>query len=287
MLEKIHCSLIRFSNTQLFFVCFLILPVIASIDYLTGFEVSVSIVYLIPVFIASWYANSRLGLLIAITAAFTSLSMDLYSGHTFRIILIPFWNMGVKLGFFLITVYLLSRIRFYLNKEQRLARIDFLTGAMNIRGFEEEAKAVMAMALRHNIQLTLAYIDVDNFKYINDTHGHSEGDRLLRLVAQVLKQSLRGYDVVARLGGDEFALLFPMTDFTSSDKIITRIRTVLSALTFRNGCSVTFSIGVVTFETLPKSIEESIKIADRLMYQVKHAGKDNMIHQIWRDSQLL
>ena len=140
MLEKIHCSLIKFSNTQLFFVCFLILPVIASIDYLTGFEVSVSIVYLIPVFIASWYANSRLGLLIAITAAFTSLYMDLYSGHTFKIILIPFWNMGVRLGFFLITVYLLSRIRFYLDKEQRLARIDFLTGAMNIGASKKRPK---------------------------------------------------------------------------------------------------------------------------------------------------
>lgn len=286
MLGRIHHFLVKLSNVQLFFICFFILIPVASIDYSTDFELSLSVFYLIPVFIASWYTNRRIAVFMSLLSAFTSLLMDLYSGHTFSNVVIPFWNMGVRLSFFLITVYLVSRIKFFLNKEQELARIDFLTGAMNDRGFKEETKTVFAMAFRHNVQLTMAYIDIDNFKYINDTQGHAEGDRLLRSVAQALRQSLRGYDVVARLGGDEFALLFPMTDYRASDQVMSRMRAMLWEMACANGWAVTFSIGMVTFETLPTTPEESIDIADRLMYEVKHSGKDNIIHQIWRDGRL-
>lgn len=286
MLKKIHDYLIMLSKIKIFFVCLLIICPIAILDYITGYEISLFIFYLIPVSIGSWYTGRISGFMVSVIAALIWLIVDFISGHPYSSIFILFWNAGAGLGFFLITAYLLSSIKFHLDREYKLARIDSLTDAMNSRGFEEEARTVFSMAVRHGAHLTIAYIDIDNFKFINDTRGHSEGDNLLKMVVHVLRQSVRDYDLIARLGGDEFALLFPMTDYQAANNTIRRLRDILCNMVSQKNWPVTFSIGVVTFESLPKSIDDAIRIADNLMYKIKHGGKNNIAHQIWKNGLL-
>jgi diguanylate cyclase (GGDEF)-like protein len=121
---------------------------------------------------------------------------------------------------------------------------------------------------------SLAYIDLDDFKWVNDTPGHGTGDNVLRLVVESLEQSTRATDVVARLGGDEFAVLFPETGADAGSEAALHIRLVLLDSMRKNDWPVTFSIGMVTYNEPPASVDEMIKAADTLMYSVKETTKN-------------
>ena len=126
---------------------------------------------------------------------------------------------------------------------------------------------------RSNYTFTLAYIDLDNFKAVNDPHGHGVGDDLLRVVGQTLKTSSRESDTVARLGGDEFAILLPETDLGGAKLFLENLRARPKKGMRANRWPVTFSIGSITFSR-SVSVEEMIRRADELMYEVKQGNKD-------------
>ena len=151
-----------------------------------------------------------------------------------------------------------------------LADRDPLTGLLNRRGFDAAAATELARAARFSRPLTLAYIDLDDFKQVNDTYGHEEGDRLLAAVAAALAAG-RACDVVARLGGDEFALLLPETDATAAAHAIERMRLAALAASEAAGLPVTFSCGVITFEEPPTSLAAALAEVDRVLYARKRA----------------
>lgn len=262
-------------------VCFLLIGLVAIADHFTGFEFSFSIFYLAPVIIASWFGGRIIGTIVAITCAIVWLVVDVTSGHVYSNLLISFWNSGVRLGFFLLTSHLVSKVRFHLDREKELARSDPLTGVLNGRAFFEQGRRLFALAGRTSRPLSIAYVDLDNFKAINDARGHTEGDRLLRDVANILKGSLRSYDLVARLGGDEFALLLPDSDLEDSQYAIGRLRKNLSAFAREQGWPISVSVGIVVFKSTPPTLEQAVKLADELMYSVKKAGKGNVVHRVW------
>jgi diguanylate cyclase (GGDEF)-like protein len=132
----------------------------------------------------------------------------------------------------------------------------------------------------------LAYIDLDNFKTVNDTYGHLIGDSLLRLVADTIRNNIRTTDVLARLGGDEFVVLLPETDFEQSEIVINKVQTQLLDEMKKNNWPVTFSIGAVTFLTPPESVDEMIKKADNLMYSAKKNGKNTKKREVWSGNHL-
>jgi diguanylate cyclase (GGDEF)-like protein len=121
-------------------------------------------------------------------------------------------------------------------------------------------------------------MDVDDFKLINDRLGHSAGDRLLRLVADTIRQNVRGIDVVARLGGDEFAVLMPETDERAAQVVIRRVRRQLLEAARREDWPVTFSAGLVTWIAPPAGVDEMLRAADELMYDAKRHGKNTVRH---------
>ncbi len=246
------------------------------IDYFTGFELSFSIFYLIPIFIAAWYGPESLNIFIAALSAVVWYSVDINSGHHYSNPLFPLWNTGVRLGFFLVTGRLLVKLKSYLFIEKKLARTDALTGVLNSRAFTEELQHVLNLSRRHNHSFSLAYIDLDNFKTVNDTLGHNEGDRLLQIFAQTLNKTIRNSDYIARLGGDEFALLLPETDATEAQSLITRARKNLDSIVAKENWPVGASIGLVTFEQIPDSTDSAIRQADNLMYRVKKNGKNRV-----------
>jgi diguanylate cyclase (GGDEF)-like protein len=145
----------------------------------------------------------------------------------------------------------------------------------NRRAFFEIANAERGRACRYGRPLTLAYLDVDNFKGINDRLGHASGDHLLVEVSRVLRDNVRASDAVARLGGDEFALLFPETDAAGAEAALRNLQKRLADAMQAADWPVTFSMGAAVF-ACPESVDEMIRAADELMYGVKKAGKNNI-----------
>jgi diguanylate cyclase (GGDEF)-like protein len=168
------------------------------------------------------------------------------------------------------------RLKTLLANEQELSRVDPLTMVFNRRGFYESLEKERVRTVRYHRPVTLGYIDVDNFKKMNDTYGHTMGDELLIAVAAAVRTNLRTSDVVARLGGDEFAVLLPETDAIGSEQVLKKLRLKLLAATRERGWDVTFSIGAVTFLDPPDSVDVLVRLADETMYSVKARGKDNV-----------
>lgn len=265
----------------LLFVLGLVLVIIIGIaDYWVGPEVSFSLFYVAPVALMTWYGSRLLGLITALASAIVWRVSDVLAGAVYTHAFIPYWNTGMRLGILVVTLLLLAELREKLLLAERAAVTDSLTSALNKRGFQLVGELEVARAARTNTPLTTAYIDLDNFKRVNDEYGHSEGDRALQLVVSIMRDNLRQTDTLARLGGDEFAILLPDTDKDTAHAIMTRLHNALLTAMKENGFPVTFSIGVVTFMYPPVSVEGLIKAADRFMYVVKRSGKNRVLHEV-------
>jgi GGDEF domain-containing protein len=122
---------------------------------------------------------------------------------------IPYWNAIMRFCIFLVNVYMLSRLKGALETERMLSRIDPLTGIINGKYFIELVNNEILRSSTPNHPFTIAYVDIDNFKAVNDRFGHTTGDTVLRTIAVTMRNHARKTDVIARLGGDEFAFLLP------------------------------------------------------------------------------
>jgi len=253
---------------------------VALLDDLTGAEISFSLFYAGPVALAAWYGSGRTGIILAVWAGVLWLAVDLTGGAVYSYYLIPYWNAFVRLGFFLIITLLIMRLRRNVEVTHALAFSDSLTGLPNTRRFNELLEAEFSRVRRYQRPLTLAYLDLDNFKDVNDTLGHAEGDRVLREVAQVMRESVRNTDWVARLGGDEFCILLPETKEDGALEGLRKLRSGVLDLAQREGWPISVSLGAVTFYEAPASVDEAILRADHLMYEVKAGGKNNILQEV-------
>ncbi|HVF57113.1 MAG TPA: diguanylate cyclase [Pyrinomonadaceae bacterium] len=254
------------------------------INYTSGPDVSFLIFYMAPVFLASWYVGRGAGFLMCFASGLCWLVVALVTYEHFAHPLIPYWNVLVLVGFMLTLSMILSAFKKSLDHERELARTDYLTGTVNSRYFAELAEAEIGRARRHAHPFTVAYMDVDDFKQVNDRFGHTAGDALLRAVAETVKQNVRAIDVVARLGGDEFAVLLPETNEQAAEVAIRRIRRSLLGVARQHDWPVTFSVGVVTWDAPPASVDEMLRAADDLMYVAKSHGKNTIRHRVSNES---
>ncbi|HLO62825.1 MAG TPA: diguanylate cyclase [Azonexus sp.] len=160
-----------------------------------------------------------------------------------------------------------------------LVRHDQLTGALNRRGLEDIFTKEAARATRHETELCVALLDIDNFKKLNDSMGHDVGDKALIHLAKVCREALRPQDTVARYGGEEFIILLPETPLPDAVAAMTRLQRELTRKFFLHGNDkmlITFSAGVT--QLLPTDDQSSvIKRADQAMYQAKQAGKNRVV----------
>jgi diguanylate cyclase (GGDEF)-like protein len=260
----------------LILVGFVLTGLIGIVDFLMGYEMSFSVFYVLPVAIVTWLTSRRLGLVTSLVGGFVWLGADLTSGHTYSLPLIPIWNTFIRLAFFVIITLLLSALKKATEREREFARVDNLTGAANPRFFYDLARMEIDRFQRYKHPFTLAYIDLDNFKTVNDRFGHPTGDRVLRIVASSARKFLRKTDVIARLGGDEFALLLPETNEESARIALSKIHDGLLEEMRIENWPITFSIGVLTCNVAPHTTEELVRMADKLMYSVKHDGKNSI-----------
>ncbi len=254
------------------------ISIVFVVDVITGADVAISIFYLMPIGMLAWHRGwpaARAAVLVCTIAWFIA---EVVVGRNYSFQFIRYWNALVRAGFFFIVAYTASQLRSAMHEAQRLARTDSLTGAANSRSFLEFAGIEVARQQRYKHPLSIAYLDCDDFKEVNDRYGHAAGDDLLMHIARTVQQALREVDIVARLGGDEFAILLPETGADAALKVCDKVRAALHVAATEIG--VTFSIGVATFLTPPADVNQLIDAADETMYEAKKAGKNATRHRI-------
>jgi len=255
---------------------------VAAADYVTGVEVSVSVFYVAPIFMATWYVGDAAGFPMSCLCVAASLVVDRFlQVHEYENSATPWWNAAVLLAFFVILNVMLLRLQAAMARAQSLAMTDSLTGTANRRAFLERSALELARARRYGAPFTLCFLDLDDFKSINDSAGHLAGDRLLVRVGEALRAQVRASDLVARMGGDEFLVLFPETGADAARAALHKIQNSLRSLGETGASHLRCSIGAVTFLIPPPSIEEMLRLVDVEMYEVKREGKDGLRHRVY------
>ncbi len=159
---------------------------------------------------------------------------------------------------------------------ERLAVTDPLTGLANRRGGERSVASEIARARRQRTALSCIFIDIDRFKRINDTYGHQAGDRLLRDISDLLRRTLRAYDILVRWGGEEFLLILPGVTLDQARKLAERIRGAVERLDTQGLGEVTISAGTAALDS-SYDFETMLMAADRRLYEAKSSGRNAVV----------
>lgn len=250
------------------------------IDLATGYEYSFAVFYLIPVSIAAWYDTSKVTIFTILAAGCTWLYADFSSGHQYTQSFTPYWNAFVRLAFFSVVAILLFKVRGNLIEMTKMAMKDSLTALSNSRAFQMQYDDIRRKSHKSSQTFAVGVIDLDGFKKVNDSLGHTKGDDVLVEFAQVLKNSTRSSDVVARMGGDEFIIILKNTDAKGAEDYAMRLRKKFEESGLKAQCGVDFSMGISIFEHLPENLDDATHQADLLMYKAKELGKSQTTIQL-------
>jgi len=171
---------------------------------------------------------------------------------------------------------MLNKLNKQIQVNKNLSYIDSLTSVKNRKAYDEKIQELVALYKRHETTFSIAILDADDFKNINDSYGHSFGDTVLKELAKAIKANIRDVDMLFRVGGEEFIIIFPNTNLLASKIAINKVRQAVDTeLHFRNNCKVTLSIGLA--EICKYDDKDSIfKKIDRLLYTSKNTGKNKV-----------
>lgn len=261
----------------IFPISLIIACLVGYLDFRSGDHLSMMLLYALPILLSSWYCGRWEGIAVSFIAAISWLFVNIVHSHSVQINATFSWNAVTRLGIFCIIAYAVSlqaQLRRALERERLRADTDHLTGLYNKGAFRDRVEEEMSRARRYNHPLTLAFIDLDNFKHVNDTEGHARGDKLLQLVSETIESSIRGTDFCGRIGGDEFTICFPETGEEQARTAIAKLVNALDIMTSQSGWQVTASIGVVTCLEICETYDALLGRADKLMYVAKQRGKN-------------
>ncbi|PWI35310.1 GGDEF domain-containing protein [Vibrio albus] len=267
--------------TSIWWLSIIVIAIIFCAIFIVKEFADLTPLLVIPVLLASWYGSSKTGIGLAMLIALSMLAMSAdidFIGFEYSS---SAYDVAVILVVYIFVAILVTNFRKVHGIEVEAADSDTLTGLHSSRSFYAEIANEILRSNRYGHKFSLAYIDVDNFKKINDTFGHDTGDKLLIELSKSLVSSLRATDTIARIGGDEFVCLFPETEQGEAKSAILKAEKSLKERMNRRKWDVSFSIGLVTFESLPEDVREAVKIADELMYSVKKNKKNDIAYKVW------
>jgi diguanylate cyclase (GGDEF)-like protein len=273
LLERLQ----RLPRIAVLLLALALIAAIAWVDALTGPKLLLNVFYLLPVMLVAWATASTAYGLLAALATFVVGPLEAYlDGLHFYTLPVAVWNAGMRTAVFVIVLLLLAQVRRLVDRLQEQSFTDELTGVANRRAFLTVAAREIERSRRYAHDLSLAYLDIDGFKAVNDRHGHALGDRVLITLAGLARATARSVDTVARLGGDEFVILMPETDAGAALPLAERLREACAHAAGSGAPRITCSVGLVTFERAPRDVEELLTSADALMYEAKAAGGDGV-----------
>lgn len=256
--------------------------VVTLLDVFSEAEIAASLGYLLPISVAAW-GMGRIGAAVCASVCATAwLIVELFVHYGDVAPGLQVVNLVVLTVTYLLFGQLLATVKELLEHERRLASTDPLTSLHNRRALFGAVGREVARGRRSGVPFSVAYLDVDGFKQVNDTLGHHAGDALLKRIGLVLQEDLRELDMVARPGGDEFVIVMPGTDEAGAGRVMQRLRKRLARAAWRRAFDIDFSIGVLTVRDAPESVEEVVARADQLMYQVKRDGRGMLLFDTMR-----
>lgn len=258
----------------------ILLPLFAYLEYFTGGRYEFAFFNLATIVILTWYGGRNVGIILSVVASLLIFEGNFLSKPPDFDLWVLIWNGFWTFILLFTSIFFTLMLKRSLENEKKLSRTDSLTGLPNRRFFEEVAQMGFEMSKRKKLPVSLAFFDLDNFKTVNDTMGHDEGDRLLVTIAEILAKGIRQSDLVARMGGDEFIIFFPETDEKKAEEIILRLQVDIVAQAEKNKWPVSCSVGFVVDYSHENSTEALIQKADDLMYDVKKAGKNAVKSQV-------
>jgi len=246
------------------------------VNTVTPPEAHLGVLYIIPVLLVTWTEGLIWGIVFGVASigmreavAWDQMPADTPLG----------WRIGNAAAYVAVVAVAMAGLQTLRRSQAALAHLvtqDALTNVLNARAFADRLGQELDRNRRYPRPLALMYMDLDNFKVINDTHGHQTGDAVLRLVADAMHTSVRAADVVGRLGGDEFAVLMPETDAQLADAAAKRLVASLRNV-FKGTPNVTASIGLVSCTATDASTDDLLRRADQAMYDAKRKGKDRVV----------
>lgn len=258
------------------FLGLLLVGAVSFVDTITGPELAFYVFYFAPIALVAWFAGRWPGLFLAVCSAGAWVGSFVLAGGHFSSPVILWWNSLIRLISFCIIALLTAVLGREYAEAHTTSRTDFLTGVLNKRAFDEVGEMERLRCLRYEHPLSVAYFDIDNFKTVNDDQGHDAGDRLLKVVAQTVRKSLRRTDTVARVGGDEFVVLLPEAGFAAAEHVLGKVREAVLRELNKGGWTATLSIGAAVYPVPSDALAQIVECADELMYQVKKAGRNDL-----------
>jgi diguanylate cyclase (GGDEF)-like protein len=174
----------------------------------------------------------------------------------------------------------LLEFKAYLDVCEEAAFTDHLTGLANRRRFERQLDREVSRTLRYAHPFSLVMLDIDHFKYVNDTFGHHAGDEVIRGLGRVLQEGTRGIDLAARIGGEEFAILLVETGQSGALEVAERLRVAIREMIVRGVGQVSASFGVAECPIGGQTSSEMLNSADVALYEAKRSGRDRVV--VWQ-----
>lgn len=249
---------------------------VAAVDAMLGYEVSLVALHLLPVLLVTWFASPRWGWFMLVLMTLTGVLVQFHIAPPAVRPVYRYLDLASDFVAIGILIIVQARLRDAYQKAMRQSRRDGLTGSLNRSGFHEQLQAEIGRQKRYGRSFSLLYLDVDDFKALNDTQGHQAGDALLVQLGRALRARLRRTDSAGRLGGDEFGVLLRETDLDAAQAIAAELKEELMRVARGHGWPVGFSIGVVCFSRPPEHADAALRLADALMYEAKKRGKNTL-----------
>jgi diguanylate cyclase (GGDEF)-like protein len=280
MLHGLHSRLRRLSPRVRLALAVLLTGALAVGDLASGSELSFALLYLIPLGGLAWYNGQRGARLLTAVSALGWLADGLIGAFHLGVAI---WNTAIRTGFFLIVIMLIGRLRQAYELQRTLAGHDSLTGLANFRTLSTALGQRLTPRRLGDGLLTVAYLDLDNFKQVNDRLGHAAGNTVLLMVADAIRSTLRADDLSARVGGDEFVVVLTDCDEPLARSVLERLRAAIQARSDADRLGISASIGAVCLAAYPEQVDTVLQRADAALYRAKLAGKNCIVVEPWHE----
>ena len=249
------------------------MALIFSIAYFT-IDIKLNVLYVFPLSAVIFHCARRwLGLI----AFWLSLVLQAVGASSYHSHVAMFSDIVGAVSASVLTMYLASFARNNYLRTLDQATKDPLTGLANRRAFAAIVELEASRLNRYGGMFSIAMLDLDGFKKLNDTKGHQAGDEALKLFADILLDKTRQSDTIARIGGDEFVVLMPNTPSEISKSFANDLCAAVAERMAAAGFEITTSVGCKTYTTVSGSIDELLSEADALMYVAKQSGKNRVV----------